>query len=287
MNAIASIPGLREGSFHGLPALIIETPQCTAAISLFGAHVLSFVPAGHTELLWLSPTTRTPPLPIRGGVPLCWPYFAKQGQRETAHQHGTARIEQWVLSRARSLSDGAIELVLSPVDDAKRSIRVALTVRFGATLAQTLVTSNHSEEPFTLTQAFHSYFRVADATKISIEGLKGHRYLDKFQNFAEGTQVGAFTLDTQCDRVYQRLSGPYSLIDPTLQRRITLRSEGSRTLVVWNPGAEVVKTFVDIPHDAWRDYFCLEVANAGEEVAVLAPGASTQLTQIVGSEAIA
>jgi glucose-6-phosphate 1-epimerase len=288
MNDSPSIPGLRAGEFQGLPALLIDTPQSKCAISLFGAHVLSFTPKGFSDLLWMSPSNKRPPSPIRGGVPLCWPHFAKQGQPDTAPQHGSARTQQWKVSLAQQRSDGEIELALVPADAHYHALSVMLTMRIGASLSQALTTVNTTDTPFTLTQAFHTYFRVGDARKISVSGLAGKNYLSKFDNFAEFTQAGDFRLEEKTemrsDRIYQKVEGRYVMHDPVLARNISLESEGSKTLVVWNPGAEIVKTFTDIPHDAWPDYFCLEVANAGEEVITLAPGESKQISQIISVE---
>lgn len=288
MNENQSIPGLRAGEFQGLPALLIDTPQSKCAISLFGAHILSFTPKGFSDLLWMSPTNKRPPSPIRGGVPLCWPHFAKQGQPDTAPQHGSARTQQWKVTLAQQKTSGEIELALIPADPHYHAMNVMLTMHIGATLSQALTTVNMTNVPFTLTQAFHTYFRVGDARKIRVTGLAGKNYLSKFDNFAELTQEGDFCLEEKSemrsDRIYQKVAGRYVMHDPVLGRNISLTSEGSKTLVVWNPGAEAIKSFSDIPHDAWPDYFCLEVANAGEEVITLAPGESKQIAQTISVE---
>ncbi len=288
MNEPQPIPGLRAGEFQGLPALLIDTPQSKCAISLFGAHLLSFTPKGFSDLLWMSPSNKRPPNPIRGGVPLCWPHFAKQGQPDSAPQHGSARTQQWKVSLAQQKSDGDIELALVPADPNYHALNVMLTMRIGASFSQALTTVNMTRAPFALTQAFHTYFRVGDARQIYVTGLRGKRYLSKFDDFAEFEQEGDFRLEQatqmRSDRIYQKVAGRYVLHDPVLRRTISLASEGSKTLVVWNPGAEAIKSFTDIPHDAWPDYFCLEVANAGEEVITLAPGASTQISQKISVE---
>ena len=290
MNENQTILGLRAGEFQGLPALLIDTPHSRCAISLFGAHVLSFVPKGFSDLLWMSPNNKRPPRPIRGGVPLCWPHFAKQGQPDTAPQHGSARTAQWKVSLAQQQSNGDIELAFVPADPHYHAMNVVLTLRIGATLSQALTTVNMTQEPFTMTQAFHTYFRVGDARKIHVSGLAGKKYLSKFDDFAQFTQAGDFRLEAESgmrsDRIYERVAGDYVLHDPVLARSIAIRSEGSKTLVVWNPGVEAVKTFTDIPHDAWPDYFCLEVANAGEEVISLAPGESTQISQTISVDKV-
>jgi glucose-6-phosphate 1-epimerase len=281
---------IKHASFQNIPALLIETPRSTCAVSLFGAHVLSFVPRGQRDLLWMSPTTKPLPSPIRGGIPLCWPYFAKQGQPETAQQHGIARTAAWKVVHQTTHDSGNASITLEPETQVHAALKVSTTLHIGDALYQSMTTTNVSNETFPLTQAFHTYFAVGDAAQIYVTGLAGAKYLSKFDDFAQFTQSGDFKLAPETkmrsDRIYQQVGGAYSLIDPALNRRIHIRSENSSTLVVWNPGAEAVKTFTDIPHDAWPQYFCLEVANAGAEVIALAPGMSRTMAQTISCDAL-
>jgi glucose-6-phosphate 1-epimerase len=276
---------LTEGEFQGIPALLAEAADGRAAISLFGGQVLSYAPAGFDDLLWVSPTTSRPPKAIRGGIPVCWPWFAKQGVAAESPQHGVARTASWKIARTASSANGDIEMTLVPVDDLLPEARVEQTIRVGRTLSQVLTTT--ASGPYSLTQAFHTYFRVGDAERIGIDGLDGLTYLDKPSNFASKVQTGAFRLDGECDRIYLDTQGDFTLHDPVLARRIRIRSSGSRALVVWNPNAEKIKTFTDIPHSDWRNYFCLEVANAGTDVVKLVPGASHRIEQELSAEALA
>ncbi len=281
------IPGLRAGEYQGLPALLIDTPTSRAAVSLFGGHVLSFASKEFGEVLWMSPTTKPPPAPIRGGIPLCWPYFAKQGQPESAQQHGIARTVQWKLTLAQLQANGDIEIAMTPADAQFHALSLILTMRIGASFSQALTTVNLTDAPFTMSQALHTYFRVGDVRQVSVEGLEGKSYLDKFADFAQFTQAGDFKFDTRSDRIYQNVSGAYALNDPLLKRKITLTSEGSATLVVWNAGAESIKTFTDIPHDAWPGYLCLEVANASDDTITLMPGELKVISQMIGVQKLA
>ncbi len=281
MEHFSHITGITVGEHCGLPALLIETPASKAAVSLFGAHVLSFTPTGQADLLWMSPTTKAPPQPIRGGIPLCWPYFAKQGQPETAQQHGVARTTPWRVLDAQQFANGDVELTFVPTDAPIAGLNVKTTLRVGASLTQTLTTENQSSATHALTQAFHTYFRVGDARQVRVRGLDQLSYLDKFAHFAAFTQQGEFAFEDRSDRIYQKTSGAYTLVDPVMNRNIEISSVGSATLVVWNAGAEAIKTFTDIPHDAWPDYFCLEVANAGAEVVMLSPGGKATMGQTI------
>ena len=286
-----SIPGLRFGEFQGFPALLITTPFSKAAISLFGGHVLSFVPTGFDDLLWISPISKRPPDPIRGGIPVCWPYFAKQGQPPDAPQHGFVRTKQWQVTHAEATADGEIVLALAGPDVPEVPMNVMLTMRIGRALEQALTTVNLSKETVRFTQALHTYFRVADADRVHVTGLDGLIYSDKFDNFNEHTQHGDWNLQDardpgRSDRIYADTGNRFELIDPAGQRKIRLTTSGSKTLVVWNPGAEFIKTFADLPPEGWRNYVCLEAANCGADVIELGTDDSHVLQQTISVAAL-
>jgi glucose-6-phosphate 1-epimerase len=288
---MTSIPGLRFGEYQGFPALLISTPFSKAAISLYGGHVLSFVPQGFDDVLWVSPTSKRPPDPIRGGIPVCWPYFAKQGQPPDAPQHGLVRTLQWRVTHAQQNTDGEIVLAMSPPEVAEVPMNLMLTMRIGRALEQALTTVNLSQETVRFTQALHTYFRVADAERVHVTGLDGLTYSDKFDDFNEHVQRGDWNLQDardpgRSDRIYANTGSRFELVDPTAQRKITLTTTGSKTLVVWNPGSEWIKTFADLPPDGWKQYVCLEAANCGNDVIELGPDDSHVLQQSISCSAL-
>lgn len=283
---MSSIPGLRFGEFQGFPALLISTPFSKAAISLFGGHVLSFTPQGFDDVLWMSPTSKRPPDPIRGGIPVCWPYFAKQGQPPDAPQHGLVRTLQWQVTHAQQNPDGEIVLALAPPEVAEVPMNLMLTMRIGRALEQALTTVNLSQETVRFTQALHTYFRVADSSRVFVTGLDGLTYADKFDDFNEHTQSGNWDLHDardpgRSDRIYMDAGNTFELIDPAGHRKITLTTSGSKTLVAWNPGAEFIKTFPDLPADGWKHYVCLEAANCGPDIIELGTDDSHVLQQTI------
>ncbi|MEO7253653.1 MAG: D-hexose-6-phosphate mutarotase [Casimicrobium sp.] len=286
-----SIPGLRFGEYQGFPALLITTPFSKAAISLFGGHVLSFAPTGFDDVLWISPISKRPPDPIRGGIPVCWPYFAKQGQPPDAPQHGLVRTQQWQVTHAERTADGEIVLALAGPEVPEVPMNVMLTMRIGRALEQALTTVNLSKETVRFTQALHTYFRVADANRVHVTGLDGLIYADKFDHFNEHTQRGDWNLQDardpgRSDRIYADTGHHFELIDPASHRKITLTTSGSKTLVVWNPGAELIKTFADLPPEGWRHYVCLEAANCGADVIELGTDDSHVLQQTISVAAL-
>ena len=263
----------------------------SAIVALHGAHVLSWLPAGQRDVFWLSPQALPEPAAIRGGVPICWPWFAKQGMPESALQHGPARIVPWQVSAIHSSSDDEISLSLEPrassIDAVPPGMQVSVRITLGQALSQTLHTRNLGTEVFQLTQALHSYFAVGDATQVGIEGIAGLHYQDKLRDMATDLQGTPFALYKACDRIYHHAAHDspgksthrYTLTDPAWQRSITIDTQGSESVVVWNPGSEGARKIADVPDDGWRDFFCIEAANAGPDVIALAPGAEHRLIQ--------
>lgn len=280
MSAASTIT---QGDYRGFPALLIRTPHATAALSLHGGQLLSFVPRGFDDLLWLSPTSTRPPGAIRGGVPVCWPYFGRQGQADAVPQHGFARTSPWTLDGTETDASGGITLQLNlPTPDAS-GLRLTQTLRIDEHLRQSLTTENTGEATASYTQALHTYLRVGDARRVQVTGLDGLRYADKYDG-GKHLQSGDWTLQDprdpgRSDRIYHGTGDRFELHDPVLQRRITLQTSGSRSLVVWNPGESGITAIADAPAQAWPEFVCLEAANAGEDVVALAPGQRHTLQQ--------
>ena len=281
---------LREGEFQGLPALLIRTPRAAAALSLHGGQLLSYVPEDGNDLFWVSPISKRAPEAIRGGVPVCWPYFGREGQAADARQHGFARNTRWELTNTVHATDGSITLELELPQNSATPLRLVQTLQLGHELRQSLSTRNHGATRLNFTQALHSYFRVGDATRVQVKGLAGLDYADKFDG-ATHRQVGDWNLQDprdpgRSDRIYHRAGNRFELIDPALSRRIELTTTGSRSLVVWNPGESGIAAISDAPGESWRDFVCLEASNAGEDVIQLEPDQTHVLQQTIAISAL-
>lgn len=282
---IPSLPGLRMGRFQDIEAICIDTPFSTAAISPHGAQVLSFVPVGFGDVMWLSPDSRYPPQAIRGGVPVCWPYFARQGQPSDVPQHGHARTSGWRLTGAQRDEDGTMALQFALPNETDDALELSMSIRIGRALEQSLTTHNRGAKSQRFTQALHTYFAVADATQVRVTGLDGLSYANKYDGH-DYVQSGDWNLHDprdpgRSDRIYADTGRRFELMDTPGQRRIALETSGSRTLVVWNPGAEGARAFIDMPAEEWRHFVCLEAANAGSDVIELAPGVRHTLGQTI------
>lgn len=245
-------------------------------------------------MFWLSPLALPEPAAIRGGVPVCWPWFGRQGMPEGAMQHGPVRIRAWEVSCVHA--DGpecvSIDLVPSapasaddPMGHYANDLQLSLRIDVDENLTQTLHTFNRGEDDYTLTQGLHAYFAVTQAEAICIEGLRGLHYDDKLAGTAGLLQATDFRLETACDRVYHQVSGTaqhrYTLLDADARRKIQITTKGSQSVVVWNPGAVGARAMADVPDDAWTQFFCVEATNAGDDHITLAPGDHHRLVQRV------
>jgi len=286
-----------RSSFQGLETLLIDTPLARCEIALFGAQVLSFIPRSDgRDLLWCSPASLTAGRPVRGGVPLCWPWFARQDKPDSAVQHGFVRKMPWAVTSFGESSDGEARVVLEL--DAPRSgwpdgldWPVSCTPRFeariGSSLEMALFTRNDSRQTLSLTQALHTYFRVGDVRRIGIDGLQGLSYLDKLRDFNAFTQSDAWNFEGACDRIYLRAGASQRIEDPVLGRAICIESAHSASAVVWNPGADGIAALGDVPLADWYQYVCVEAGNCAPLDRVnLPPGATAVIGQRISAEPI-
>ncbi len=258
----------------GLPLAEITTPLASARVALQGAQVCAWQPAGQRPVLWLSGAARCQPgQALRGGVPVCWPWF---GSAPGTSSHGFARTRLWQVRASRLCADGQLTLRLGLQDDRDtralwdHAFDLELAVTAGRELTLQLVTSNTGTAPFTLTLALHSYLAVGDIGQASVHGLDDTCYLDKVNDFAEKRQHGAVHFCGETDRVYIDTLSDCVIDDPVWGRNIRIAKQGSRSTVVWNPGAEKEKTISDLASGEYRHMLCVETANAGPDRITLA-----------------
>lgn len=260
----------------GLPVADIQTPHARAHIALQGAQVLTWQPSGQKPVLWVSKATvYVPGKAVRGGVPVCWPWF---GARDGLPAHGFVRTRLWELRETRLDAAGQVVLRLGITDDADTralwdfAFDLELVVTVGQTLSLALVTHNTGTAAFTITDALHTYFHVGDIGQVTVQGLDGCAYLDKVQNFAPARQSGAVTFTGETDRIYLDTTSDCLIDDKAWGRSIRVAKQGSSSTVVWNPWREREKTFPDMAAGEHREMVCVETCNAGPDQVSLAPG---------------
>lgn len=291
-NVHAGHGGATQGEppADGIPRTQLRTPWSSCVVSSFGGQLLSFKPARGAEVFWMTANPLPLPKPIRGGVPLCWPWFARQGVPNDAPQHGTVRTLPWRIDAIATTEDGTVSLAMSPdttqrvrhpSDHVSDALSLSLEIVVGRTLTMTLVTRNRSPIEQPLTQALHGYFALGDIAAARIEGLDGVAFQDNRAAGAIRSQRGAFSAPAACERIYHGFAGDpaVTLVDERESRRISLTTEGCRSLVVWNPGEDLAAGIADMPTGGWRRFVCIEAANAGPDRRRLAPGQVHRLTQ--------
>lgn len=264
---------------QGLEYVEVDTDLCQARIFMQGAQIERFQPKGQAPLLWVSSADDFQPgSGIRGGVPVCWPWF---GMHENPQwpQHGFARTRLWQLD-AVQMQDQAVELKFSlTVDDADKQYwphqsRVELIFNLSDSLSVKLVNTNLDETPFSLTQALHTYFPIEDIHQLKASGFSGANYIE----FGEGpyTQDGdEVCFDRETDRVYSQLGDCQLLHTPN--GTIEVRRENSHSAILWNPWIDKSKRLSRFNDKDYLTMVCLEAANVLDDKVTLAPGESHTL----------
>jgi D-hexose-6-phosphate mutarotase len=263
----------------------IDTPLASASLCLQGAHLMTWRPRAQAEpVVWLSELAKPAPgKSIRGGMPVCWPWFGPHATDAKLPAHGFARTVPWELAAARVLGDGAVEFALGlTVNERTRALwphrtRAELRLTVGATLKAALTTFNEDDHAVVIGEALHTYFHIGDIAAVRVRGLEGCDYLDKVDGGARRQQRGAIRFTGETDRVYVNTAAECVIEDERLRRRIHVAKSGSRSTVVWTPWTEKADRMGDFGPDGWRSMVCVESANAAENAVTIKPGGSHAL----------
>lgn len=260
-------------------------------IALQGAHIATFQPRGEEPVIWLSPHAKfAPGKSIRGGVPVCWPWFGPHKTDSKLPGHGFARTVLWEVFETKALTDGSTFLRFGLVENDTTRVQwpnpstVQLEVTVGNALRVELVTHNASESVIELGEALHTYFQISDVAKMAIRGLENCAYLDKVQDFAHCTQKDSIVIESEVDRVYINTAADCVIEDKGLKRAIRIAKQGSMSTVVWNPWTEKADKMGDFGENGHRAMVCVESGNAMENVVKLAPGETHRLVAVYSVE---
>ncbi len=281
-----AVPGLTfEHGKGGLSRAVVNTPASQGEVVLQGAHIASWKPAGQQPVLWLSQMSHFEKgKPIRGGVPICFPWFGPNAKDGALPAHGYARLVEWQMAETHANEDGSIAVRLETSID---PFELSFQIEFGIALKMTLRTqlSSNAISPQMFEDALHTYFAVSDIRSISIAGLEGTAYVDKVDQAllkaASGSPI-RFTGET--DRVYVGTRADCLLLDEGLRRVIRISKSGSSSTVVWNPWIEKSKRMADFGDDEWQKMVCIETANVGGCRIELLPGESHSTTTTISVE---
>jgi D-hexose-6-phosphate mutarotase len=278
----------------GLIVARITNTHAQSAIALQGAHLMTFQPNGEQPVVWLSPAAKLlQGKSIRGGVPICWPWFGAHAGEPAFPAHGFARTALWQVAASEALPDGStcitFELPQSSIPSVQwpHSCRVTFVATVGKTLTVELITENTGNTPFEIGEALHTYFTISDVDALRITGMEGCTYLDKVGVAQARTQQGAIQIASEVDRIYIDTEADCLIEDAGFKRRIRIAKSGSRSNVVWNPWIEKSAKMGDFGSDTgYRGMVCVESANAASNIVTVAPGAKHSLRVVYSTEKI-
>ncbi|MCU4158154.1 D-hexose-6-phosphate mutarotase [Carboxylicivirga sp. A043] len=261
----------------------LTNKHASAKISLYGAHVLSFIPNKQDDILFVSPhAVYQEGKAIRGGIPICWPWFNAHPVDKSLPSHGFARISKWsVNSTSADEEKIQLELVLSSNPDTLKlwpyQFEVRLMVTLTDQLSVALTTINKGEQPFDVSAALHSYFNISDIHTVTLEGLENTSYKDDVENVENIQKDQLLSFGQRTDRRYQSTS---KAIIRDAQRNIIVDKTGSQITVVWNPGEELAMQMPDLL-DGYKHMLCVEAANSLNDTITIQPGQQHTLSTIL------
>lgn len=274
-----------------LDYVMVSNKHADATICLYGAHLVNYNPARNMEILWMSPESEFENgKAIRGGVPVCFPWFGLHNTDENLPQHGFARILNWEVISTETLANGGNQIVLQlcSSDETKKywphDFCAEMIFTIGAKLELSLKITNPSEVEWDYTCALHSYFSVSAIQNISVEGLEKTRYQNQLDGGDYIQETPLLVIDKPTTHHYYDTLSDCLIHDPVFGRRIRIEKEGSKNSTVWNPWVETCAQMGDMPDNAYETFVCVETVNKINDEIRLAPGESHQTTTIISAE---
>ncbi len=301
LNDHFALPGVLRFEEHaGLVQAQVTLPNCTATVTLHGAQLTHWQPAGQAPVFFLSErAVFAEGKAIRGGIPISFPWFAARQDGQPGPSHGFARLEMWELAFAalvpgRAPADAlTLRLTFTLAPSAlSRSLgfdhfRLACEMIFGRedTVELRLSVANAGESPLRFEEAFHAYFAVKEVEPVGLTGLEAAAYLDKTADSrAEIAPSEPLTFNAATDSVFSANASSVTLHDPGHHRSIAISKVGSASTIVWNPWQTGAAKLTDLAPEAWRHFLCIEAANTGSDAITLMPGeAHTMQMQITAT----
>ena len=261
------------------PIIVIHNDDAEARIALHGAHVLSYIPQRQQPVIFTSQEAiYREGKAIRGGIPLCWPWFGAHPSESSQPSHGHARTAFWRLEKADS--DGDISTLT--LSFGHGDLAAVVTISVGVSLEVSLTTTNTGSETSTIGGALHSYFQVSHIENVSLTGLDNIHYTDTLTDTAE-VQQGEIKIDEEIDNIYHDSTDTITLYDKQWNRSIVVEKTGSLSSVVWNPWIKKSQSMADLGDDEYLNFVCIEAANAATDTYLLEPGESHTLSTTITS----
>jgi len=256
------------------PCIVVTNQHASAKIALHGAHVIDFTPADEKPVIFTSAdAVYKEGKAIRGGIPVCWPWFNAHPSDASLPAHGFARIAFWQLFRSFH-DEEKTTLVFT---FSKGDLHAELTIEIGKELSLVLKTINTGDSTEIIGGALHTYFTISNIADISITGLEDTDFHDSLTGLA-GKDAEAIQIDAEFDRVYKNTRQTVVLKDAQWNREIQIEKTGSNSTVVWNPWIEKSATMGDLGNEEYQEFVCIETANALEDVYRISPGGAHVMT---------
>ena len=291
LNKQFSIPGVTRilRGNGDLPKILVETGSATAEIYLYGAQVTSWKPAGAGEVLFVSEKSYWEAgRAIRGGIPVCFPWFRAKVDDPHAPTHGFVRTKEWQVESISMDPGNSASICFSTASDESTrrwwpcDFRLEYRIAVGPSLRLQLVMKNSGQTALRFEEALHTYFKVGDVERVRVRGLDGVAYLDNRDGNREMTRPGDLILSRQTDNAYKDSVGPVEIIDPLLGRILKTEKQGSASTIVWNPWSDGASSMSDLGDQEWRGMLCAEGANILTSAVNLDPGQSHAMTVTIG-----
>lgn len=280
LNERFAIPGVAQiaAGRGDLAKIDITTPAAQAEIYLQGAHLTSWHPANSEEVIFLSKQARWEPgKAIRGGIPICFPWFRGKQDDPKAPAHGFARTKMWQIASIVQEKDSVIVTLELESDEGTRqwwphAFRLGYRVSIGLELRLELVVMNTGTDPIRFEEALHTYHSVGKVEKIRIAGLDQTVFLDNTNDNREVLQTNDVVISGPVDSAYLNTQATLELVDPVLHRRMQIDKENSLTTVLWNPRKQGAEALADLGNDEWQQMVCVEACNIRDYAVNLLPG---------------
>jgi len=270
----------------GFPVIEIQNEYAKATISLYAGQVLSFQPVNQVQdIMFLSNKAYyAKGKAIKGGTPVCWPWFGPDPEDKGRGSHGFVRNRLWDVREIVSNQDGSTEVVMGLVDTPETrkiwnyGFDLTISITVGSSLTIELTTRNTGDEVFEITQALHTYFKIGDISQVQVLNLEDTSYLDKVDEGKNKTQTGVVSFEGECDRIYLDVPSQLVIDDKALGRQIKITAANSNTAIVWNPWATISANMADLGDLDYQRFVCVETANAANEIIEIAPGNDYNMT---------
>jgi len=273
-----------------LPFIHVKNKSASAQICIQGAHVMHYQPEGEKkDILWMCCNSYFEKgKPIRGGIPVCWPWFGPNMDAENLPAHGFARLMFWTLDSIQEPDENCTILHLSLNDnDFSRklwnySFHLEIEIQIGKTLAVQLISKNTGDKSFLITEALHSYFNIGNIANVAVKGLESALYLNKVEGANSMIkQKGAITFNAEFDSVFSQCKQPIHIVDTFFNRTITVEKKNSNSTIVWNPWIAKSKRMPDFTPDSYLTMVCVETANVLSDAIKIEPGKEQSMGMII------